>query len=34
MEELPSDLLEKIKRKRFDPNPEKVTSDYDELRWG
>ena len=30
MSELPKRLLPK----RFDPNPERVRSEYDELRWG
>ena len=34
MSELPTRMLERILRRRFDPNPDRVTSDYDELRWG
>ena len=34
MSELPTRMLERMMRRRFDPNPERVSSDYDELRWG
>ncbi len=33
MSELPEDMRERLKRKRFDPNPAKTASDYDEMDW-
>ncbi len=29
-----ADLPKRLLPKRFDPNPERVSSGYDELRWG
>ena len=33
LSELPEEMRERLMRRRFDPNPAKVESDYDEKGW-
>ena len=31
--DLPEEMRERIKRRKFEPNPDRTKSDYDEMEW-